>query len=846
MVAAVVGVMLIVFAAGGAFRLRVSYTLESLQNLAADADRVTGLADALLIGLLDAESNARAYVLTRREAYLDSYRAARSTAEGELGPLREAAHRFGSLVDDMDHVQTSVAARLALLDQGVQAGAAGADLALDPLIGSRAGREAMTETRAQIETLIQHAAAERNRQSAEAQAGARLLRIAVTLGAILGVLLLGGAAVALLVGRDRLLRAQDALLAQASLWQATVENLHDGVAVFDAQGCLVQWNRTLAPLTGFTADLLRQGMPFSQFEAASAEWNPPVLAGGPNLTAAETRTGGRVLEVSRHAMPDGGYMLTFGDITRRVEAEAIARQAHKMEVLGQLTGGVAHDFNNLLQIISANLDLVSSRLRTDQVPPPDWLRSRLLAAMEGVDRGARLTRHLLAFARRQPLAPEPIDVAELLGGLEDMLRRTLGSAIAVERVISGGLWTLRADAQQLESAILNLAINARDAMADNPPDRARLTIEACNASLDDAYCAANPEGRPGQYVMIAVSDSGCGMTADEVSRAIEPFYTTKPEGQGTGLGLSMVYGFAKQSGGHLKLYSEPGHGTTARLYIPRTTAPVAPLDMQRAPPTPGQGEIILLVEDDSAVRTAAALALCGLGYRVEQAENADAALAMLERGLRPELIFSDVVMPGTLSARALAARATAMIPGLAVVFASGYTENFIVHNGQLDPDVHLISKPWRIEDLASRLRLALDLARQTQRAAVPPRILLVEDDKLIRMLTAEMLMDLGYEVVEAGDAETALDLLAGVDLMITDVGLGKMDGLALVDAVHDRVPLLPVIVASGRAPPDAQDGLLWLKKPYDSTALRAALAQVHRRDEGPPAPPAVLRPVVKV
>jgi CheY-like chemotaxis protein len=291
----------------------------------------------------------------------------------------------------------------------------------------------------------------------------------------------------------------------------------------------------------------------------------------------------------------------------------------------------------------------------------------------------------------------------------------------------------------------------------------------------------------------------------------------------------MVYGFAKQSGGHLKLYSEPGHGTTARLYIPRTIAAASAAEALRGPPAPGQGEILLLVEDDPAVRAAAALALRGLGYAVEEAENADVAMAMLQRGLRPELIFSDVVMPGTLSARMMAARAVVMIPGLAVVFASGYTENSIVHNGQLDPDVHLISKPWRIEDLASRLRLALDLARRAEGMKATSRILLVEDDALIRVITAEMLGDLGYQVVEAEGADAALRLLDGVDLMITDLRLGETDGLALAAAVRTRLPGLPVIISSGQVPPETgMDGLLWLSKPYDYAALRAVLEQVHR------------------
>ena len=828
MVATVVLIMVMVFGAGAAFRLRASAMLGSLRALAADADRVTDLGDALLIALLDTESNARAYILTRHVAFIAHYTEERSATAVTLDQLRSAASRFGSLTGDMDRAEGLVAARLALLDAAIHA----IDLHADPtsmaIVGSDTGLQAMRNAQTQIRALIQHAADERDRQSAEAQDSERLYRIIVTAGAIIGVLLLGSASLALLVGRSQIWAAQTALQSQSKLWQATVENLLDGVAVFDAEGGLVQWNANLAPLTGFSAALLHQGMPFSAFATAAADWDPPTMPGPPPQGVIETRVGGRVLEVACNMMPDGGHMLTFGDITRRVEAEAIARQAQKMEVLGQLTGGVAHDFNNLLQVISANLDVMSQRLQSGHDAPADWLRSRVLAAMEGVTRGARLTRHLLAFARRQPLAPEPVNAAQMLAGMEDMLRRTLGPTIAVEQVISGGLWTLRADVQQLENAILNLAINARDAMADSPPDQARLTIEARNASLDDAYCAANLDVRPGQYVMIAVSDSGCGMTAEQIGRAIEPFYTTKPEGQGTGLGLSMVYGFAKQSGGHLKLYSEPGHGTTARLYIPRTVATATSPGLQRGAPQHAQGETLLLVEDDPAVRAAAALALRGLGYQVAEAHDADMAMTLLEQGLRPDLLFTDVMMPGVLSARAMADRAKALLPDLAVVFTSGYTENSIVHNGQLDADVHLISKPWRIEDLASRLRLVLDVARR-HRPARAERVLLVEDDALVRTLTAEMLADLGYQVVQAADADEALGALDGVDLMITDIGLGQTDGLSLVASVRARLPGLPVIVASGRPrAATTPDGVQWLIKPFDSAALRAALARVHQ------------------
>ena len=834
MAALVVASMVVVIAAGVALDLRAGTTLANLRGLATDANRVTDLGDQLLIDLLDAESNARAYILTQRAVYRAAYSTTKSRVQVGLGRLDEAANRLARLQNDVAAIQELVASRLHLLDNGIRVIDGASGPAVQTMLASDAGREAMDRTRNLIEQMVQHATDERDRRSSEEQEHERLIRIAVFLGGILGVVLLGSAALALLLNRHRLIRAQHALGAQAKLWQATVENLQDGVAVFDAAGRLLQWNHNLAPLTGFAPALLRQGAPFADIVAAAAHWDPPALndaaATAPGAPATEVQIAGRTLELCRSAMPGGGQMLTIGDISRRVEAEAIARQAQKMDVLGQLTGGIAHDFNNLLQIVSANLDLVATRLATGEALPPAWLQSRMQAATEGVDRGARLTRHLLAFARRQPLAPQPIDPAQLLAGLEDMLRRTLGPQVAVEQIISGSLWSLRADAQQLENALLNLAINARDAMAGNPPDRARLTIEARNASLDDAYCTANADVRPGQYVMMAVSDCGCGMDPEQIARAVEPFYTTKPEGQGTGLGLSMVYGFAKQSGGHFKLYSEPGHGTTARLYIPRTTAAAPRQADPVGLPATGQGELLLLVEDDDAVRSAAAHALRGLGYLVEEAPNADAAMAMLEQGLRPALLFTDVMMPGTLTARQMADRAVTLLPRLAVVFTSGYTENSIVHNGQLDPDVHLISKPWRIEDLASRLRLALDMARRPR----PPaglKILLVEDDALVRMITVDMLENLGHVVTEAADAVQAMAALDGVDLMITDVGLGETDGLTLAASVRAGRPGFPIIVATGRPRPDiGADGLVWLAKPYDNAALQMALGAAQARD----------------
>jgi signal transduction histidine kinase/DNA-binding response OmpR family regulator len=839
MATAVVLIMAAALAAGAVLTVRTSGALSALRTKAAQADTITDVGEDLLIELLDAESNTRGYLLSGRAVYLVPYTTAVVSAGASLAELDAMAHRLPSLTPDVTAIQQLTTTRLALLADAVKASDIGPNDTVRSILTSDDGLTTMTHVRSLIERVVQHAAQERDRRAAQQRDRERLIFISGMLGATAGVLLLGTASLALLAGRNRLLRAQQALQTQAAQWQGTVENLQDGVAVFDGDGSLLQWNHSLLPLTAFPRELAQQGTPFSRFAEAASDWVPPVLAAGaPAMgeTAVEVRAGSRVLEVWRNVMPDGGQMLTIGDVTRRVQAEEIARQAQKMEVLGQLTGGVAHDFNNLLQVVSANLELVSIRLDEEQAPPANWLRTRVIAAMEGVQRGARLTRHLLAFARRQPLAPAPVAVGRLLAGLDDMLRRTLGPNVAVEVIAAPGLWDLRADTQQLENAILNLAINARDAMVD-VPSTARLTIEARNASLGDSYSAANAEVTPGQYVVIAVTDTGCGMTAEQMTRAVEPFYTTKPEGQGTGLGLSMVYGFAKQSGGHLKLYSEVGYGTTARLYIPRTQSAPLQQDDMPGPPPAGRGETVLLVEDDAAVRVSAGLALSGLGYRVEEAPDADAAMRMLELGLRPDLLFTDVMMPGALSARSLAEQAKALHPGLAVVFTSGYTENSIVHNGQLDPQVHLVSKPWRIEELAHKVRLALDQASEQAApsqiepdqppASRPPgrlRILLVEDDTLVRMVTADRLADMGHEVVEAADAEEALRQLPGVDLLITDVGLGQTDGLTLAEAARARIPGLPVIVASGRpAPESGAAGLVWLTKPYDNAALKAAL-----------------------
>ncbi|NNM72827.1 hybrid sensor histidine kinase/response regulator [Enterovirga aerilata] len=383
-------------------------------------------------------------------------------------------------------------------------------------------------------------------------------------------------------------------------------------------------------------------------------------------------------------------------------AEDSLRQAQKMETVGQLTGGVAHDFNNLLQIVTGNLEILLRNL-PDGMPR---LRRSAENAMTGAKRAATLTQRLLAFSRRQPLAPKPTDPNKLVAGMSELLHRTLGETISVETVLASGIWRVEVDPHQLENALLNLAVNARDAM----PEGGKLTIETANSYLDQGYVIQNAEVAPGQYVCICVTDTGHGMDAETVSRAFEPFFTTKEVGKGTGLGLSMVYGFVKQSGGHVKVYSEPGEGTTVKIYLPRLVGGVEDEEEASAPTVPEgtRDEIILVCEDDDDVRAYSVEVLRELGYRVLEAHDGPSALRLLERERRVDLLFTDVVLPGGMTGAVLAEKARALRPGLKVLFTTGYARNAIMHQGRLDRGVELITKPFSFADLAGRVRDLLD------------------------------------------------------------------------------------------------------------------------------------------
>jgi signal transduction histidine kinase/DNA-binding response OmpR family regulator len=393
------------------------------------------------------------------------------------------------------------------------------------------------------------------------------------------------------------------------------------------------------------------------------------------------------------------------EAAERLKIEQVLRQSQKMEAVGKLTGGVAHDFNNLLQVIGGNLQLL-----TKDVAGNEKAEQRLRNALAGVSRGSKLAAQLLAFGRRQALAPKVVNLGRFVRGLDDLLRRALGDGVEIETVISGGLWNTLVDPSQVENAILNLAINARDAMRAH----GRLTIEAGNASLTNEHAAGHGDVTPGQYVMLAVTDTGCGMTPDIVEQVFEPFFTTKPEGQGTGLGLSMVYGFVKQSGGHIKIYSEPGEGTTIRLYLPRASGAEDVAADSDAGPITGGTETVLVVEDDDEVRTTVVELLTDLGYGVLKARDAQSALAIIESGSAVDVLFTDVVMPGPVRSPELARQARVRLPKVAVLFTSGYTDDAIVHGGRLDQGIDLLSKPYTREALARKIRQVL--RNQQQRA----------------------------------------------------------------------------------------------------------------------------------
>jgi len=495
--------------------------------------------------------------------------------------------------------------------------------------------------------------------------------------------------------------------------------IYQGLLAID--GTLLDGNATSLAGIGAKAEEV-VGKPF---------WDTPWFTGTPGMAATvraaiPTVASGKIVRQEIHVnLPVGGWrwfdfqmrpthdehgkvialIAEAVELTARRNAEEALRQAQKMEAIGQLTGGVAHDFNNLLQVIAGNLHLLERHILRGNFSSSDLLRL-IERSNRGTQRAATLTQRLLAFSRQQPLDPKSLEINRVVTRMSELLHNTLGESISIETVLGGGLWRIFSDMEEFENALLNLAVNARDAM----PEGGRLTIETANSYLDDAYAAAQAELIPGQYVMIAVSDTGVGMAKEVAARAFEPFFTTKESGQGTGLGLSQVYGFVKQSGGHVKIYSEQNEGTTVKIYLPRFLDESRESDNQvtQSPiPMATEGEIILVVEDDDDVRANTTTMLRELGYRVMEASNGKSALQILEGKSGIDLLFTDVGLPGGVNGRQLADRARLRRPDLKVLFTSGYARNAIVHQGRLDPGVELLSKPFTLSQLATKVRQML-------------------------------------------------------------------------------------------------------------------------------------------
>jgi PAS domain S-box-containing protein len=530
-----------------------------------------------------------------------------------------------------------------------------------------------------------------------------------------------------------------------------------------------------------------------------------------------------------------GFAKITRDITERrqaalalAEAQQQLFQAQKMEGIGHLTGGVAHDFNNLLTIIIGNLETLQ---RVVQDAPADSARLMRLAgnAMRGAERAAALTQRLLAFSRQQPLQPKALDASKLVGNMSDLLRRSLGEQIAIKTVLAGDLWQVSADPNQLEVAILNLAVNARDAM----PNGGSLTLETCNVQLDEENVASHPDMTAGGYVSISVADTGTGMSQVVIERAFDPFFTTKDVGLGTGLGLSQVYGFVKQSGGHVKIESALGKGTTVTLYLPRLHAAIdvdAAAQQPAVPQRSAGSETILVVEDDAGVRGHTLESLRDLGYRTLDAASARAALRALKENSDVQLLFTDVVLPDGMNGQQLAEEARRLRPGLKVLMTTGYDRNAIQRNGRVDPELQLITKPFSFAALAAKVRSVLDMPARSA------KILLVEDEILIQMLAVDQLESLGFKVETAASAAEAMNkirLNGDLDAAIVDIGLPDRKGDVLIGEMRAIHPSMPIVVASGYGEAEAQkrfgrdSRMAFLAKPYAADQLKAVLATLN-------------------
>jgi PAS domain S-box-containing protein len=683
-------------------------------------------AEALERVMQDAVRGERGYLITGDEAYLVSYRSGVQEAPALLSRLKQLTADNPHEQERIPVLARHIDAALQDMRQALDAYRENGFAAAQAVVRSNAGMDAMRalssiidETTTNENTLLSQRLA-RVEESQSNTVYNALAGIAIA-AAIMAV----GIALSVIAVRNTR-RMATARSASEERFRLLVDGVADhALYLMDVNGHVTDWNAGAERLKGYSASEA-VGQHFSVFYSEEDR-----QAGVPQQVLENATRRGKVEVEGVRVRKDGsrfwasavvtalrdaeGRLLGFAKITRDItermqhqealeQARAALAQAQKMEALGQLTGGMAHDFNNFLHVIKNALEIVGARVQSTN---PDYVRY-LDMAKRNTDRATAVTQRLLAFARRQPLDPKPSNPNKLVQNMTDLLRHALGEGIAMETVLSSGIWTVLADPNQLETAILNLAVNARDAMRRS----GKLTIETANAFLDEPYAAAHPEVTPGQYVMIAVSDTGVGMTREVLAQAFEPFFTTKQPGEGTGLGLSQVFGFVKQSGGHIKIYSEPGEGTTVKIYLPRHQASGAVVTVNAvAAHNSPTGEKVLVVEDEDDVRAFTTEMLTELGYHVSAAADAHSALKLLESSSGVDLLFTDVGLPNGVNGRQLADEVRRRWPTIRVLFTTAYARNAIVHHGRLDPGVDLIVKPFTQSDLARKVRQVLSVAR---------------------------------------------------------------------------------------------------------------------------------------
>ncbi|HUI96472.1 MAG TPA: PAS domain S-box protein [Xanthobacteraceae bacterium] len=534
-----------------------------------------------------------------------------------------------------------------------------------------------------------------------------------------GLLVLG-----MIVDISESMKAREALLDSERMARGVIDTALDAFVQIDEAGRIVDWNPQAETVFGWArgeaigqalGDLIVPERDRTSFAHDMAQFmqsgEQAILGKRFELDAQRRDSKALKIELSVTALRQRGRHVFNGfirDLTEKIAADEQRRQSQKMETVGQLTGGIAHDFNNILTVITGTIEILEDGVANDES-----LFTIAKMIDEAAARGAELTQRLLAFARRQPLQPRTIDVNALIVDAAKLLRPTLGEHVEIESALEDDAWRAMIDPSQLTTALINLALNARDAM----PNGGKLTLETGNVHLDEAYAGLQGDIAPGAYVMIAVSDNGHGIPAEIRDKVFEPFFTTKGTGKGTGLGLSMVYGFVKQSNGHIRIYSEDGHGTTIKLYLPRAAEQADESAVRAEAAIEGGTETIFVVEDDLLVRNYVAAQLASLGYATINAANADEALARIDGGAAFDLLFTDVIMPGSMNGRQLADAAARRRPALRVLFTSGYTEDAMVHHGRLDAGVLLLAKPYRKTDLARMIRIALAAAPHAQAGA---------------------------------------------------------------------------------------------------------------------------------